>query len=60
VSGVRDTIAVAKPIYTLFGKPDNLHANYPDCEHSFPPDDRKVAYEFFDKHLEHEPTAVKP
>lgn len=51
VSGVKDTIAAAQPIYALYGKPDNLQANYPDCAHDFPEDVRKVAYEFFDKHL---------
>ena len=60
VSGVRDTVAAAKPIYTLFGQPENLQANYPDCEHSFPPDARQVAYKFFDKHLRHEPAGSKP
>jgi hypothetical protein len=35
----------------LFGKPDNLQANYPDCGHDFPPDVRQVAYDFLDKHL---------
>lgn len=52
VSGVKDTIAAAKPIYELYGKGDNLQANYPDCAHDFPEDVRKVAYEFFDKHLQ--------
>lgn len=52
VSGVKDTIAAAKPIYELFGEADNLQANYPDCAHDFPEDVRKVAYDFFDKHLQ--------
>lgn len=51
VSGVRDTIAAAKPIYALYGKPDNLQANYPDSAHDFPEDARDVAYRFFDQHL---------
>jgi pimeloyl-ACP methyl ester carboxylesterase len=51
VSGVKDSIASAKPIYELFGAADNLQANYPNCAHDFPEDVRKVAYEFFDKHL---------
>jgi dienelactone hydrolase len=51
VSGVRDVIAAAKPIYQLYGKPDNLEANYPESEHDFPADARDVAYRFFDKHL---------
>ena len=55
VSGVKDTIAAAKAIYELYGKGDNLQANYPDCAHDFPEDMRKVAYEFFDKHLKAQP-----
>jgi dienelactone hydrolase len=51
VSGVREVIAAAKPIYALFGKPDNLAANYPNCQHSFPPAAREVAYSFLDRHL---------
>ncbi|HEY2251148.1 MAG TPA: alpha/beta fold hydrolase, partial [Planctomycetaceae bacterium] len=51
VSGVRDVIAAARPIYELYGKPDNLQANYPESEHDFPADARDVAYRFFDKHL---------
>jgi dienelactone hydrolase len=51
VSGVRDVIAAAKPIYALFGKADNLAANYPNCQHSFPPAAREVAYAFLDRHL---------
>lgn len=51
VSGVKDSIASAKPIYELLGVGDALQANYPNCAHDFPEDVRKVAYEFFDKHL---------
>lgn len=51
VSGVRDVIAAAKPIYELYGKPENLRANYPDCAHDFPEDVREVAYGFLDRHL---------
>jgi dienelactone hydrolase len=51
VSGVRDTIAAAAPIYKLYGQPDRLQANYPDCEHDFPEEVRRRAYEFFDKYL---------
>ncbi len=51
VSGVRDVIAAARPIYELYGKPDHLQANYPECEHDFPDDAREVAYAFLDKHL---------
>lgn len=58
VSGVRDVIAAARPIYALYGKSENLAANYPDCEHDFPPEARKVAYEFFDKHLGRKPAST--
>jgi len=51
VSGVRDVIAAARPIYALFGVPDNLAANSPDAKHSFPPTAREVAYRFLDRHL---------
>jgi pimeloyl-ACP methyl ester carboxylesterase len=51
VSGVRDSIAAALPIYGLYGMPENLQANYPDSAHDFPEDARDVAYRFFDKHL---------
>jgi hypothetical protein len=51
VSGVRDVIAAASPIYALYGAEDNLQANYPDCEHDFPPEVRDVAYGFLDRYL---------
>jgi acetyl esterase/lipase len=51
VSGVRDVIAAAKPIYAVYGHSENLQANYPDAKHSFPPDAREVAYSFLDRHL---------
>ena len=44
-------IAAARPIYALYGKPDNLQANYPESEHDFPTDARDVAYRFLEKHL---------
>ena len=51
VSGVRDVIAAARPIYALYGQAENLQANYPESRHDFPPGARAVAYEFFDRHL---------
>lgn len=51
VSGVRDVIAAARPIYVLYGAAENLQANYPDCAHDFPPEVREVAYAFIDRHL---------
>jgi neutral ceramidase len=51
VSGVRDVMAAARPIYELFGKKDALQAYYPQSKHDFPADARKVAYEFLDSYL---------
>jgi dienelactone hydrolase len=51
VSGVKDCIAAAKPVYELLGAKEKLAANYPDCKHDFPPEVRKVAYEWLDRWL---------
>lgn len=51
VSGVKDCIAAAQPIYQLLRAKDKLAANYPDCEHDFPEDVRRTAYEFLDRWL---------
>lgn len=51
VSGVKDCIAAAKPVYELLGAKEKLAANYPDCKHAFPPDVRKVAYDWLDRWL---------
>jgi dienelactone hydrolase len=51
VSGVKDCIAAALPVHQLLGAGDKLQANYPDCKHEFPPDVRKVAYDFLDRWL---------
>lgn len=59
VTGVRETIAAAKPVYGLLGAGDKLRANYPDCDHAFPPEARKVAYAFLDEQLGHTPTAAE-
>jgi acetyl esterase/lipase len=49
VSGVRDCVAAATPVFELLGAKEKLRANYPDCRHDFPPEVRKVAYEFLDR-----------
>jgi dienelactone hydrolase len=51
VSGVRDCVAAATPVYELLGAKDALRAVYPDAGHDFPPEVRKQAYEFFDEAL---------
>lgn len=51
VSGVRDCLAAARPIYALHGKEAALEAYYPATAHAFPADARQKAYEFLSKHL---------
>jgi pimeloyl-ACP methyl ester carboxylesterase len=51
VSGVRDCIAAALPVYQLLGAGDKLSAHYPNCKHDFPPDVRAVAYGWLDRWL---------
>jgi hypothetical protein len=51
VSGVRDCIAAAKPVYELLGAREKLAAIYPDCKHDFPPEARKQAYGWLDRWL---------
>lgn len=48
---VKDCVKAAKPVYELLGAADKLAANYPDCDHNFPPEVRKVAYEWLDRWL---------
>jgi pimeloyl-ACP methyl ester carboxylesterase len=51
VEGVKVCIAAAQPVYDLLDAADKLQVNYPDCDHNFPEEARKVAYEFLDRHL---------
>jgi Prolyl oligopeptidase family len=51
VSGVRDCVGAAQPVYRLLEGADNLEVVYPDAAHDFPEDVRKQAYTFIDRHL---------
>jgi dienelactone hydrolase len=51
VSGVKDCITAALPVYELLGAKEKLQANYPECKHDFPADVRRVAYDFLDRWL---------
>jgi len=51
VSGVRDCIRVAQPVYALCGAQDRLVAVYPEAEHDFPDPTREQAYAFIDEVL---------
>jgi dienelactone hydrolase len=51
VSGVKDCLRAAAPVYALLGAGDKLVAEHPDAGHDFPPAVRKAAYEFLDAAL---------
>jgi len=50
--GVQDVMAAASTIYSLYGNPEALASDYPDCEHDFPPLSRQRAYDFLAQHLQ--------
>ncbi len=54
VSGVKDCVASAKPIFELLKAKDKLAAEYPDCGHDFPEKIRETAYRFVDRNLKKE------
>lgn len=51
VSGVKDCVSAATPVYKLFGAEDRLVALYPEGGHSFAPPSRQAAYAFLAKWL---------
>ncbi len=51
VSGVRDVLTAAAPVYALHAAADALRAYYPEAPHSFPPDAQQKAFDFLDTHL---------
>jgi predicted dienelactone hydrolase len=51
VDGVRDSVAVAAPIFELLGNREGLQAIYPDSGHDFPDAARQQAYNFLTQHL---------
>jgi len=47
-----DTIAqAARPVYELFGAPQNLRMEHPDCGHLFSGEMREKAYRLLEEHL---------
>lgn len=57
VSGVRDCLAAAAPVFELLGARGRCVAVYPDAGHGFPPETRRAAYAFIDDALRHTPAA---
>ena len=51
VSGVRDVVASALPVYSLLGASGNLTAVYPDCGHDWPPAERSEVYRWLNRQL---------
>ncbi len=51
VSGVRDCLDAARPVYERLGAGDRLAAVFPDAEHDFPPAVREQAYRFLEEQL---------
>jgi dienelactone hydrolase len=51
LSGVKDCIDAAAPVYALLRAKHRLVAVYPDAEHDFPLDAREAAYAFVDEVL---------
>jgi hypothetical protein len=44
-------VAAARPVYALFGHPEWLRVEHPDCGHDFPKAMRELAYVLFDSVL---------
>ena len=44
-------VAAAKPIFALYGHPDRLRVEHPDCEHDFPKEMRDKSYALIDSVL---------
>jgi hypothetical protein len=40
--------AAARPVYALYGHPERLRVEHPDCAHDFPPEMRATAYALID------------
>ena len=51
VSGVRDCLTAAAPVYALHQAQGQLAAVHPDCGHDFPPEVRQEAYRCIDRVL---------
>ncbi len=51
VSGVKDCVEAARPLYASLGAADALVAVHPECGHDFPPEVRGQAYAFLERSL---------
>jgi dienelactone hydrolase len=44
-------VAAARPVFRLYGHPERLEVEHPDCAHDFPPEMHALAFALFDKVL---------
>ncbi len=51
VDSVFEALRATRTVYQWMGAGDQLVSVHPDCEHSFPPEVRRLAYEFIDRAL---------
>ncbi|HYG77387.1 MAG TPA: acetylxylan esterase [Planctomycetota bacterium] len=51
LSGVKDCVASALPVFALYKAEANLKAVHPDCGHDFPQEIREQAYDFINSKL---------
>jgi dienelactone hydrolase len=45
-------VAAARPVFELYGHPERLRVEHPDCEHDFPQEMREAAYKVIDDVLQ--------
>ena len=48
---VDNIVQAASQVYRLYGVPQNLRVEHPDCGHLFPKEMRGIAYQLFDQNL---------
>jgi len=48
---VDEIVRAARPVYALYGSPENLHVEHPNCGHEFPREMRDMAYRHLDSVL---------
>lgn len=60
VAGVKVAEQEIRNVFALHGKNQFLQIIYPDCDHDFPAEVRRAAYEFLDAALTHKPVGKAP
>jgi hypothetical protein len=48
---VDEVVTAARQVYELYGAPQNVIVEHPDCSHLFPPEMREKAYRLFEERL---------